>query len=116
MLSVVKHCRQGDAKTQAEGAAGKVHNAVAGAKDTIGGTARGARYAAGGLRSDAASGRIACLRREEIDVIGAFTAAAEAVLGGSAPRRRPASASGPSASRLTPAGRADLGEAADRAK
>jgi len=56
------------------------------------------------------------LRREEIDVIGAFTAAAEAVLGGSAPRRGPASASGAAASWLTPARRADLGEAADRAK
>jgi len=75
-----------------------------------------AHYAAVGSQSKADTGRIARLRREEIDVIGAFTAAAEAVLGGSAPRRGPASASGAVASWLTPAGRADLGEAADRAK
>ena len=43
-----------------------------------------AHYAVGS-RSKADTGRIARLRREEIDVIGAFTAAAEAVLGGSAP-------------------------------
>jgi hypothetical protein len=61
-------------------------------------------------------GSLRALRLEEIDVIGAFTARAEVMLGIQHRERGPASASGAATSWLTPAGGADLGEAADRAK